>query len=232
MTSEEEPHTLKILAVADVHSPKYLDEFTKNLENTQTPDLILFGGDMINFGKEEEYRRILNAISSRFGVRIPIYACFGNEEVNEIRNKIERITQNSINFLEDARVVIETDELMLGMIGISTITGITDRFGPSNHEEIRKVFETRAERIRKVLHETVQYVDKTIVLTHYSPLNESSSDTLNLSWWASKIFRDDKPDFVIHGHLHQQTTTDTMIDGIRIINVAYPARGNITEFVV
>ncbi|MHA2322484.1 MAG: metallophosphoesterase [Candidatus Thorarchaeota archaeon] len=38
---------MKILAVADVHSPRHLEEFVKALAHHEQPDVFLFAGDMI-----------------------------------------------------------------------------------------------------------------------------------------------------------------------------------------
>ena len=41
---------VRILATADVHSPRFLPEFRGNLSAHEPPDLFLFAGDMINRG--------------------------------------------------------------------------------------------------------------------------------------------------------------------------------------
>ena len=71
---------VKILAVADVHSPRYLDEFAKALAQHEQPDAFLLAGDMINRGNAEEYTNVLNTIEKVLGTNFPIIACFGNEE--------------------------------------------------------------------------------------------------------------------------------------------------------
>ena len=71
---------MRIAAIADVHSPRYLNEFREALKKCKRPDLFLLAGDMVNFGKIEEYRNISDAITSQFGDSLPIMACFGNDE--------------------------------------------------------------------------------------------------------------------------------------------------------
>ena len=58
---------MKIIAVADVHSPKFLREFDESLSIHDRPDLLLLAGDMINFGKVTEYVAIVEGkiINSR-----------------------------------------------------------------------------------------------------------------------------------------------------------------------
>ena len=73
-----------MLAVADVHCPRYLSEFKQSLEQLSAPDVFFFAGDMINRGRASEYVTVLDTIESTLGTGFPIIACFGNEEYNEV----------------------------------------------------------------------------------------------------------------------------------------------------
>ena len=79
---------VRILATADVHSPRFLNEFKGNLSSHEPPDMFLFSGDMINRGSAEEYRTILDNIEEALGDSFPIIGCFGNEEYSEVRKEI------------------------------------------------------------------------------------------------------------------------------------------------
>ena len=64
-----------MLAVGDVHCPRYLPEFIQSLEQFSAPEVFLFAGDMINRGKAEEYVTVLDVIEElekKMGKLIPM----------------------------------------------------------------------------------------------------------------------------------------------------------------
>jgi predicted phosphodiesterase len=102
-------------AIADIHSPKYLEDFKRVLNNSPDVDLMLLAGDMIYKGRVEEYENVLNAIRSRYdGCRM--VACFGNEEYDD---RIELITKsyNDVTWLIDECVTINVKGLELNIFG-------------------------------------------------------------------------------------------------------------------
>ena len=218
---------MKIIAVADVHSPKFLREFDESLSIHDKPDLILLAGDMINFGKASEYTTIIEVVHRNF-IDIPIYACFGNEEKLSIRADILNLMNDYIIFLNETNVLIESDEMTLGIIGMPSIVGILDKYEKVSGE-MKQIFQKRSSNLREILTQTVQEADKTIFLTHYNPVIEGFNGGRSFSWWSSEIFKESKPDFIIHGHTHRQDPAEIVINGIRILNVAFPVSRSVTE---
>ena len=218
---------MKIIAVADVHSPKFLREFDESLSIHDKPDLLLLAGDMINFGKASEYTTIIEVVHRNFA-GIPIYACFGNEEKLSIRVDIINLMNDYITFLNETNVLIESDEMTLGVIGMPSIVGILDKYEKISGE-MKQIFKKRSRKVREILAQTIREADKTILLTHYNPVLEGTNGNWSFSWWGSEIFKESKPDYIIHGHTHRQDPADIIINGIRVLNVAFPARRSVTE---
>ena len=112
---------MKILAVADVHSPRFLDEFTEGLARASKPDMFLMAGDMIHRGRAEEIEGVLGAIEARFGTGFPIVACFGNEEYSEIRKSLVAMAGDRIEFLDEKSSIVEADGMKVGIVGTQSI---------------------------------------------------------------------------------------------------------------
>ncbi len=224
---------IRIAAAADVHSPRYLEEFRIALYKIKKPNLFLFAGDMVNLGKISEYQRIIEMIDVEFGTEIPIISCFGNEEYSEGRNQIRSLVGNRIEFLDEQSITIELYGKSLGIVGAAN--PITSR---DNHEatadDIREIFEARAKRLSKLLEETSKKAGYTILLVHYSPLHETKhSDGLeSFSWWISKAIREKQPNLVVHGHIHTPDKRTSVIGNTEVINVAFPNSFELTELLL
>lgn len=214
---------MRIAAVADIHSPRYIKEFTTSLRLCQTPDIFLFAGDIVNRGMVEEYPRIVDAIEGYHG-KVPIIACFGNEEYIESRNEIVSLVGNDVIFLDESTITLSIGGSRLGVVGTSVI--FNQQFSLS---EIKDVFEKRVRRVSKLLQSVSKTSKHTILLLHYSPLADEYPNTHSFSWWVSKAVQEVKPTLIIHGHIHDSKILKTKIETTSVYNVALPAVGSITE---
>jgi Icc-related predicted phosphoesterase len=225
---------VRVAAVADVHSPKYLEEFKDSLSIVETPEVLLLAGDMINFGISSEYRNIIDSIDSILGSDVPVVACFGNEEFIESRDSILELTQNRISFLDGESLIIKNGELEIGIVGAPAPTDVIDASKGLNHQDIRGIFETRASLLSSLVKDVASKADQTVLLMHYSPLSERPNDknVSEYSWWISKTIKEVQPNLVIHGHIHGSKMLRTSIGRTRIFNVAFPATNTVTEIVL
>ncbi len=225
---------MKVAAVADVHSPKYLGEFRNSLCRIEIPAVFLLAGDMVNFGRAAEYQNIIDAIDSILGADVPVVACFGNEEFRESRNNILDLTKNRISFLDGESLIIQNEEYRIGIVGAPAPTDIIDASKGLNHQDIRGIFETRASLLSNLVKNASSQADQTVLLMHYSPLSErlNDEDASEYSWWISRVIKEAQPDLVIHGHMHGSKMLQTSIGRTRIFNVAYPASNAVTEIVL
>jgi len=226
---------MKIQAVADVHSPRYLTEFKQSLNVLQSPDLFLFGGDMVSRGKADEYNTLLDLIESHFGHDFPIIGCFGNEEYNEVRKEIIALSGQRIQFLDENSTIIESKGLQIGIVGTQGSLDKATSWQRRNIPSIKGVFERRAKRAASLLKKLDNKVDKRILLMHYSPCLETceGKDLRSFSWLGSRKFYqvilEHCPDLVIHGHVHNSVNHQAWIGTTLVHNVALPAVRNITE---
>lgn len=215
---------MRIAAIADVHSPRYLNEFKESLVHCKTPDLFLLAGDMIDAGKISEYRNVADSISNRFGIDLPIVACLGNDEMNAEISTLFDAAKKRISFLENDSLVIHHEGTDVGIVG-APILDVSVECGEKN---VESVFQKKIQKTAELLNTLTEVSDYTIFLLHYSPL---SIDTYPeaFSWWVAEAFREARPDLVIHGHIHYAAKPEVRIGDTRIFNVAYPSTREITE---
>jgi Icc-related predicted phosphoesterase len=226
---------VRILATADVHSPRFLDEFKGSLSSHEPPDVFLFAGDMINRGSAPEYETILDIIEATLGDSFPIIGCFGNEEYSEVRKEIVSIAGDRMLFLDEKSTVVESNGLKIGIVGTQGSLDKATSWQRRNIPSVKGVFERRARRAESLLKKMDKKVDRRILLMHYSPCLETceGEDDKAFSWLGSrkfyKIVVKQQPDLVVHGHVHNSIRHEAMIGNTVVRNVSLPAVGSIAE---
>ena len=226
---------VKILAVADVHSPRYLVEFVKALAHHEPPDMFLFAGDMINRGNAEEYKNVLDTTEKTLGTDFPVIGCFGNEEYSEVRKDIVSIVGDRMILLDEKSYILESNGLIVGIVGTQGSLDKATDWQRRNIPSVKGVFERRAKRAASLLKKMKDKVDHRILLMHYSPCLETceGEEVKAFSWLGSRKFYrvvvEHQPDLVIHGHVHNSTRHEVIIGSSLIRNVSLPAVGSITE---
>ncbi|TFG11132.1 metallophosphoesterase [Candidatus Thorarchaeota archaeon] len=226
---------MKILAVGDIHYPRYAQEFKEALSTLERPDLFLLAGDMINRGAAEEFPNVLDIIESYLGKGFPIVGCFGNEEYSEVRKKILSLVRKRIDILDEQSKIYKINGLKIGIIGTQGSLDKPTNWQRENIPNIKKAFERRADRASNLLRKIRKKADRRILLMHYSPCLETceGKDLRSFAWLGSKKFyavvASEQPDLVIHGHVHNSDVHAAMIGSTKVRNVAFPAVGKITE---
>ncbi len=224
-----------MLAVADVHCPRFLPEFKQSLTQFGAPDVFFFAGDMINRGNASEYITVLDIIEDTLGTGFPIIACFGNEEYSEVRKEILSLVGDRILFLDEKSTILDSGSNQIGIVGTQGSLDKATSWQRRNIPSIKGVFERRAKRAASLLKKIEKTVDKRILLMHYSPCLETcqGEDERSFAWLGSRKFyrvvKDQQPDLVIHGHVHNSTKHKAMIGTSLVHNVSLPAVGSITE---
>ncbi|MFW9768644.1 MAG: metallophosphoesterase [Candidatus Thorarchaeota archaeon] len=224
---------MRILATADVHSPRFLDEFKGSLSSHEPPDVFLFAGDMINRGSAVEYGSILDILEDSLGDSFPVIGCFGNEEYSEVRKEIVSIVGDRMLFLDEKSTIVESDGLKIGIVGTQGSLDKATSWQRRNIPSVKGVFERRARRAESLLKKMDKKVDHTILLMHYSPCLETceGEDDRAFSWLGSrkfyKIVMKQQPDLVVHGHVHNSTRHEAKIGNTVVRNVSLPAVGSI-----
>ncbi len=219
---------IKIAAVGDVHSPRFLTDFTIALSKCKTPDLFLFAGDMISRGKVEEYNKILDTIDSKLGSGFPILSCFGNEDPVDMKNELVIVTGDRLTFLDGELVTHSINGSQVSVVGISAVSSELLDTRSKDVDKIRAAFEERASRLSNLLWKASNISDYVILLMHFSPLLENSSS--EFSWWMSRAVERNPPTLIVHGHVHESIKNEQKVGSTIIRNVALPATHFVTEF--
>ncbi|MEI6275335.1 MAG: metallophosphoesterase [Prolixibacteraceae bacterium] len=109
---------LKIAFVADFHLKRsvdiqYVERFTRQIEMIQ-PDLMIFGGDIVEGGREDasmlRFEEILRTIHAKYGV----YAVFGNHEFYGRQDKGQFFDRAGMQVLCDSNLVFSRSFNLLG----------------------------------------------------------------------------------------------------------------------
>ncbi len=220
---------MRILAVADIHSPRYLEQFREDLTGRQRPDLFLIAGDMILRGNVEEYPRVLDVIDDTLGTGFPLVACFGNEEYTDVRDQIREAVGRRVMLLDETATIVRRRRRRVGIVGTQ---GSLDRptvWQKRNIPNVKSVFERRAERAAQLLVSVSHNADITVLLMHYSPCIETceGEDSRAFGVLGSKKFYsvvlETQPDLVVHGHVHNSVKHHAVLGRSTVYNVAFPA---------
>ena len=221
---------IKIAAVADVHCPRFLNEFKTALTRCTKPDLFLFAGDMVNLGKADEYITVLDTVDSQLGSGFPIVACFGNEDPLEIQDELHTLINERLTFLDQKSITLNLFGSRISIIGMSAASMEPSEPQGNTVSDIQTIFEERALNLSRLLDEASTTSDFVILLMHYSPLLESTSN--EFSWWISRAVQSAPPNLIIHGHIHDATIEKVEIGATTIRNVALPVTESITELIL
>jgi Icc-related predicted phosphoesterase len=226
---------MKILAVADVHSPRYFDDFVEALGRHTPPDIFLMAGDMINRGNIQEFPKVLDAIEQHLPGNYPIISCYGNDEYAESRKKLNSLAKSKVTFLDEKSIIVEVDGSKIGIVGTQGSLDRPTTWQRKNITSIKRKFEQRADRASSLLKRLDGKVERRILLMHYSPCMETceGEDERAFAWLGSKKFysviKSEQPDLVIHGHVHNSANHEAIIDSTIVRNVAFPAIKGLTE---
>ena len=141
---------IRVACVSDVHAPKYLELFKSALSKLDQDriDLFLFAGDMIFKGKVDELNKIIELLEDS-GVQFPIYSCFGNEEFDNLYDRLREIGKNKIIFLEDELISIKKKGKSIGIIGTKGSLAEPTWWQARNIPDIRELYRRRIKVIEK-----------------------------------------------------------------------------------
>ena len=218
-----------IAAVADVHSPKYIDLFRQAIRSTlwDSVEVLLFIGDMVNRGKIDEYKRVLDALEGYY--EGDIIGILGNEEYeqyeNEIVSRFDRIV-----WLRDEGIELTLDDYKVGIVGTR---GILDRptfWQRKNIPDIVSRYHSRLRRIEDVLRNFRKRVQVLILLSHYSVTFKTLEGERRSIWREMGSTRMESlivrygVDLAIHGHAHRSRVLRTRLSsGALVVNASLPA---------
>lgn len=228
---------IRILATADIHSPKYLQLFLQSLNKISSmPDIIVLAGDLVEKNNVYALRPVYNALTEKFPGK-PIIAVFGNEEYRGFEEKYLELYRG-IKWLNDEYTVLTLKNTRIGIIGTR---GALDRptFWQSKnipgihlyYLELPRKIDRMAKKLRS------KGIEHLILLTHYGVTYKNLRGEPEKIWpylassRIEKVLLENRFDIVIHGHAHNAVFDKIEIDSVEIHNVSLPARRKIVEII-
>lgn len=157
--SDKVSDNIRIVELADLHSKEFGKDNSKLVSKIKAlqPDLIVYAGDMMNY--EDGDYSVLFALSDQLGEIAPIYACFGDDELDQYlfsdRQFVEKLTSHSVNLLSNEAVDVEVNNSVIQLIAVS---------------DDLKQFDIETNNAKKFLENLESTNNCRICLTHYPEL--------------------------------------------------------------
>ncbi len=224
---------LKILATADIHSPRYLELFLKSLGEISTdPDIIVLAGDLVEKNNIYALKPIYEALLKKFGDK-PIISIFGNEEYRGYEDRYISLYKQ-FKWINDEYLILEVKNTRIGIIGTRGALDKPTSWQAKHIPWITRYYRELPVKIARIIDEArSKGVDAVFLITHYGVTYKNLRGEPRNIWpyLASrrfeKIIVEKGIDLVIHGHAHNATIEKTMVNHTLIYNVALPGRERI-----
>ena len=121
--SDKVSDNIRIIELSDLHDREYGKDNAKLVGKIRdlNPDLIVYAGDMMNYG-DEDYSALWS-LSERLSEIAPVYACYGNNELDQqlFKDKkfVEELEKHGVNFLSNKAVDVKIKKTSLQIIAVS-----------------------------------------------------------------------------------------------------------------
>ncbi len=221
---------LRIAATADIHYGKHSRGMLHEAfaEISQGADILLFCGDLTDYGLPEEAEQLVADI--RASVRVPMIAVLGNHDFESGQSEL------LCRVLDDAGVnVLNGEAIEVAGVGFAGISGFGGGYGRRMlnawGEPLIKQFVqesiSHAVRLEQAL--TKLQTDRRIVVLHYSPIRATlqGEDPEIFAFLGSSRLEEPINRFrvtaVFHGHAHNGILDGKTSTGIPVYNVSAPA---------
>lgn len=217
---------MRIAAVADIHfSPQVHDRVRDNMNRVRDEaDVLVFAGDLTNFGRPDEMDSLLNVLVR---LRIPTISVLGNHdyESGHAQQLMKMMTDAGIKVLDGT--AYERDG-----VGFAGTKGFLGGFGRGSltafgEPEIKTFVQAGIDEALKLERALSQLrTGKRVVVLHYAPIGDTVKGEpqeiypyLGSSRLGEVIDRHGA-DLVLHGHAHAGSPDGKTTAGIPVHNVA------------
>jgi len=228
---------ISLLAVADIHSPRYLPLFAASINSLLNKqfDLIILAGDIVENGSPEMLKpviEIINRLMNRVGMKIPIISIFGNEEYMG-RESLFREVSNELIWLDDEYRVIEIKNKNLCIIGSRGVLKKPTPWQKKNIPDIYQIYQKRLDRIKNMIIECSKY-DISILVTHYASsfITLYGENPVIYDYLGYPLIENlqmiPRPKIAIHGHAHNSKRLYAFVNGVQVYNVSLIANKNVS----
>ena len=195
-------------------------------------DLFLFAGDLVNRGNYNAMRSLLAKLKTA-KLRCPVYACFGNDEFDSVKDTLRDIAKGFITFLDDELAIVEVGDA--GRVAIVGSRGVLDQptfWQARNIPGIQEHYTGRLRRLGQLLGEARSQADCSVLLTHYACTFSTIEGEPQRAFpqmgsqRVEKLLKQHSPTLAIHGHAHRGRK-QAMVGSVPVFNVALPLQGEI-----
>ena len=121
--SEKVTDNIRIIELADLHNKQYGKDNIKLIDKIKAlhPDLIVYAGDMMNY-KDDDYS-VLFDLSDELSEIAPIYACYGNNELDqylfEDKEFTKKLEKHGVNLLSNEKTEVTVGRSKLQLVAVS-----------------------------------------------------------------------------------------------------------------
>ncbi len=227
---------LTVLAVSDVHSPRYLfnyiEALTRHVDDCNNSPLFLWAGDMVDKGNVAALSSVV-AYTRKKCSNTQIVSIFGNDEYMDLEGEFKK-KYNDIIWLNDSYRIFSFREARVAIYGTRGVLDRPTRWQRRNIPLIYKLYSQRLAKLKDQLKKIRDLADIVIVAMHYAPTFSVMRGEDAKAWpemgsrRVEEVIREAEPDIVIYGHLHNAEILDYRIGSTRLFNVSLPARRDIT----
>lgn len=215
-----------IYAVSDVHSPRFLYMFRSSLKAlTAEPCFFIMAGDMIDKGKVEMLKPIMEDLKSKW-LETPLIAVFGNEEYHDVREKL-RGEYPEIIWLDDETFKGNCGNLKVAIVGTQGALDRLTSWQARNMPWLLEDYLKKPNALAKLITEARGEGYMVILVSHYALASENLKGEDPRVWPEmysknmEKLVKELKPDIAIHGHAHNGKPY-TLVNRVPVYNVAIP----------
>ena len=123
ITCEKVSDNIRIVELADLHNSEYGKKNSKLISKIEAlhPDLIVYAGDMMN--EEDSDYSVLFDLSDKLSEIAPIYACYGNNELDQWlfydKTFTDQLEKHNVNLLSNEAEVVKVGNTYLQLVAIS-----------------------------------------------------------------------------------------------------------------
>lgn len=205
---------MRILAITDLHGDRGALE--RILAEATTPDLLLLGGDLTNFGTADEAERMVRRCRE---TGQPVYAVSGNCDSREID---ERLVELGVSLF--GRGVVHEG---LGLAGVSAM--------PPWHGTMYELSEAEIAVALDAGWQQLAAAERVVLLCHPPPHGTAVDRTRSGSNVGSTAVREHvlrhRPAAVVCGHIHEARGIDRLGE-TTVVNCGEARRGYYAELVL
>jgi Icc-related predicted phosphoesterase len=157
----------------------------------------------------------------------PIFACFGNDDYDSIKETMRTQAQDTIHFLDDELITLPIRGKQVSIIGSRGVLDQPTFWQSRNINGIKEAYTKRLDTLDSLLEKAKTLSPYSILLTHYTPTfltlkGETQRAHAQMgSQRVEELLKRHSPMLAVHGHAHRGLRK-AKLKKVRIYNVALP----------